>query len=65
MSTTESINGTILELRGFQRVKVDGIKKFPGNILELALWSGHLDLRNRPLQSQHKDRLPESRLVVE
>ena len=29
VSTTESINGTIPELRGLPRVKVDGIKKFP------------------------------------
>ena len=44
VSTTESINGTIPELRGLPRVKVDGIKKFPGTSWA-APWSGHLDLQ--------------------
>ena len=42
ISTTESISGTIHELRWLPRVKIDGIKKFLGTSWA-APWSGHLD----------------------
>ena len=45
VSTAESISGTICELRGLPRVKVDGIKKFPGTSRAVP-WSGHLDHQN-------------------